>query len=120
RAGDALERTGARQCEARRPCELDRAEAVRVALAGALLQEPSLLLVDEPTTGVHPLERERILRVVRSLSDDGVAVLMCLDKGSGLFAADRALSLSEGELRGHVAPELAPVVELPMPVSGRG
>jgi energy-coupling factor transporter ATP-binding protein EcfA2 len=118
RASEALERTQASACEGRRPFELDRAEAARVSISRALLQEPSLLLVDEPTSGVHPLERERILHLVRSLTQDGIAVLMCLDKGSGLFVADRALSLSEGELRGHAAPELAPVVELPMRVSG--
>lgn len=119
RAREALKRTAASACEGRRPFELHRAEAVRVGIARALLQEPSLLLIDEPTTGVHPLERERILRLVRSLTrQEELAVLMCLDKGSGLFIADRALSLSEGELRGQVAPELAEVVALPLQSSG--
>jgi ABC-type sugar transport system ATPase subunit len=118
RALDALERAEARGCEGRRPYELDRAEAVRVGIARALLQRPTLLLIDEPTTGVHPLERERILRLIRTLTRDDIAVLMCLDKGSGLFVADRALSLSEGELRGHAPRDLAPVVDLPLRVSG--
>lgn len=118
RAWDVLERAEAHGCEGRRPYELDRAEAVRVGIARALLQKPTLLLIDEPTTGVHPLEREKILRLIRSLTREDIAVLMCLDKGSGLFFADRALSLSEGELRGHAARELAPVVELPLPVTG--
>jgi hypothetical protein len=38
---------------------------------------------------------------------------MTLDSGVGLFGADRPLSLGEGQLRGHLAPELARVVELP-------
>lgn len=118
RAWEAVERVGVRDCEARRPFELDRAEEVRVALARALLQEPSVLLIDEPTKGVVPLERERILELLRSLTQDGVAVLMTLDRGVGLFGADRPLSLAEGRLRGHVAPELASVVELPLRVSG--
>lgn len=118
RAWGALERVGAQSCEGRRPFELDRAEEVRVAIARGLLQEPSLLLIDEPTKGVVPLERERILKFLHSLTDDGIAVLMTLDRGVGLFGADRPLSLAEGRLRGHVAPELAPVVELPLRVSG--
>jgi len=118
RASHELERVGARQCEGYRPFELDRAEEVRVAIARALLQGPSLLLIDEPTKGVSSMERERILELLRSLTDDGVAVLMTLDKGVGLFGADRALSLAEGRLRGHVVPELAPVVELPLRASG--
>ncbi|MCL2770121.1 MAG: ATP-binding cassette domain-containing protein [Solirubrobacterales bacterium] len=118
RASETLERVGARTCEARRPCELDRSEAVRVSLARALLQEPALLVVDEPTTRVEPLERDRVLELLRSLSDDGIAVLMAVDRGASLFAADRALSLADGMLRGHVAPELAPIVELPLRLSG--
>lgn len=118
RTWEALERVGARSCEAHRHCELSRAEAVRVAIAGALLQQPVLLVIDEPTTGVEDLERDPILELLRSLSEEGIAVLMSLDKGIGLFAANRALSLSHGQLRGHTVPELAPVVELPLRVSG--
>jgi ABC-type sugar transport system ATPase subunit len=116
RASGALERTGACECAGRRPCELSSAEAVRVAMARALLLEPSLLIVDEPTTGVEAHERDRILELLRSLRQEGIAVLMSLDKGIGLFAADRALALGEGRLRGHVAPEVAEV--LPLRVSG--
>jgi ABC-type sugar transport system ATPase subunit len=114
----ALERAGARPCERRRLCELDRAEAVRVGIARALLQRPALLVIDEPTTGVEPIARDRILSLLRSLTEDDIAVLMSLDKGSGLFGADRALSLCEGELRGNLSPELAAVVELPLRASG--
>jgi ABC-type lipoprotein export system ATPase subunit len=118
RAQQELERVGASHCEERRPFELERAEEVRVAIARALMQGPSLLLVDEPTKGVSTLERKKILELLRSLRSEGIAVLMTLDKGIGLFGSDRALSLAEGTLRGHVAPELAAVVELPLRVSG--
>jgi ABC-type lipoprotein export system ATPase subunit len=118
RAWAALERTGARRCEDRRPCELDRDQQVRVAISRALLQEPSLLVIDEPIKGVDALERDNVLELLRSLTQDGIAVLMSLDKGVGLFAADRALSLGEGRLRGHLTAELAPVVELPLRLSG--
>jgi putative ABC transport system ATP-binding protein len=112
RAWQALERTGARRCEGQRPYELDRAEAVRVSIARALLQEPALLLIDEPTTRVDPLERDKILELLRALSRESMSILMTIDRGTGLFAADRALSLGEGELRGHIAPDLAPVLKL--------
>jgi ABC-type multidrug transport system ATPase subunit len=91
---------------------------VRVSIARALLQEPSLLLIDEPTKGVDPRERDSILEMLRSLRSKNVAVLLTLDQGIGLFAADRALSLSCGELRGHVSPALAPVVDLPLRANG--
>jgi ABC-type multidrug transport system ATPase subunit len=119
RASQILERVQASHCEGRHPYELSRAEAVRVAIARALLQEPALMIVDEPTTGVEDLERDPILELLRSLADeDGTAILMSLDKGIGLFASNRALSLSHGQLRGHLVRELAPVVELPLRMSG--
>jgi ABC-type sugar transport system ATPase subunit len=117
RAWAALERVDARRCAELRPYELDAAEAVRVSIARALVQEPSLLLLDEPTTSVDLRKRDPILALLRSLAQEGIAILVSVGGGTGLFGADRALALSEGELRGHVAPELAQVVALPLRTS---
>jgi energy-coupling factor transporter ATP-binding protein EcfA2 len=110
----ALERTGAEQCAARGPHELDSAEAVRVGLARALTSRPALLVVDEPTKGVDLLDRDGILALLRALADEGTAVLMSASESTDLAGADRALALSGGQLRGSLDPEeLAPVVPLP-------
>ena len=108
----ALERAGAEHCQRLRLEELDCAEAVRVAIAHALACEPALLLIDEPTSGVDLLERDPILRLLRSLADEGLAILTCVGETTGLFGVNRALWLDAGELRGKVSPELAPVVAL--------
>ncbi|MCL2769084.1 MAG: ATP-binding cassette domain-containing protein [Solirubrobacterales bacterium] len=118
RAWDALERVGARHCAEHRAHELDRAEAVRVCIARGLVQRPAVLLIDDPTTGVEITRRDGILELLRSLPGDGTAILACVDNGTGLVGADRALSLSHGELRGLLSPEYAPVVELPVRASG--
>jgi putative ABC transport system ATP-binding protein len=118
RASQALERVNAYVCGDRRPFELDRADAVRVSVARALVQQPGLLIIDEPTKGVDLLKRDGILELLRSLSREGLAVLMSAQKGTGVFGADRVLALSDGELRGHAAPEMAQVVELPLRLSG--
>jgi ABC-type sugar transport system ATPase subunit len=112
RAREALARAGAERCASLRPGELDGAEAVRVAIARALAHQPRLLVIDEPTLGVDLMERDRILMLLRSLIDDGIAVMMSTGETSCLAGSDRALSLSEGELRGELTPELAPVVPL--------
>lgn len=118
RAWSSLERAGAEGCAHLRPDELDSAEAIRASIARALVCEPSLLLVDEPTSGVELLQRSGIFALLRSLTSDGMAVLTCVGESTGLYGADRVLALSGGELRGQGAPELAPVVELPLRVSG--
>jgi ABC-type lipoprotein export system ATPase subunit len=116
RAQVALERTGAAGCLELRPNELDGAEAVRVAVARALALQPRLLVIDEPTVGVDLLARDELLLLLRALADEGIAVLTSTGEASGLAGVDRALSLGEGELRGHLAPdELAPVVPLRRP-----
>ncbi|MBA3655417.1 MAG: ABC transporter ATP-binding protein [Actinobacteria bacterium] len=47
----------------------------RANIAAGLLHRPALLVLDEPTVGVDPQSRHAILETVRSLADDGMAVL---------------------------------------------
>jgi ABC-type multidrug transport system ATPase subunit len=109
----ALERANARHCATMRPSELDITEGVLVGIARSLVHRPRLLAIDEPTLGVDLFERDRILSLLRSLADDGVAVLMSVGETTCLVGADRALSLADGELHGELAPPaLAPVVPL--------
>jgi ABC-type multidrug transport system ATPase subunit len=115
RARNALKRAGVEGCAALRPNELDSAEAVRVAIARVLAFQPRLLMIDEPTIGVDPLVRDDILLLLRSLADEGIAVLASTGEATGLSGADRALSLGDGELHGTLAPELAPVTLLRRP-----
>jgi ABC-type multidrug transport system ATPase subunit len=107
-----LVRVGAERCAAHELYELSGTDALRVALARALVSKPSLLVIDEPLKGVNPLDRHTILALLRSLAEEGTAILMSTGDATGLSAADRALALAEGELRGALAAQLAPVVEL--------
>jgi ABC-type lipoprotein export system ATPase subunit len=112
RARGALERAGATSCAGLRLGELDGAEAVRVALSRTLALEPRLIVIDEPTKGVDMLERDGILLLLRSLADEGIAVLATTGESSGLSGADRALALGNGKLGSSPIPELAPVLPL--------
>lgn len=112
RAHLALERAGAEPLAGLAPGDLDSAEAVRVAIARALVLGPRLLVIDEPTKGIDLLQRDEILLLLRSLTDDGLAVLASTGEGTGLSGAHRPLSLGDGALRGELAPGLAPVVPL--------
>ena len=83
-----------------------------LAIARALALGASLLVIDEPTTACRPVERDEILELLRSLADEGIALLLSVGETTALSGADRALSLSGGELRGQASPELATVVPL--------
>jgi ABC-type multidrug transport system ATPase subunit len=113
RAHEALERAGVSHCATLMPDRLDTAETVLVGIARSLVHQPKLLVIDEPTLGVDVFERDRILSLLRSLADDGTAVLMSVGETTCLAGADRALSLASGELHGELqTPALAPVIPL--------
>jgi energy-coupling factor transporter ATP-binding protein EcfA2 len=112
RAEHALELCGALECRKRQVSSLDRAEAVRVALARTLALEPRLLVIDDPTHGVELLQRDGILMLLRKLANAGIAVLASTGESTGLSGADRMLALSEGRLRGNLTPQLGTVVPL--------
>ncbi len=120
RACKALERVGAGACSQLSAKDLKTEETVIVAIARALTGDPSLLIVDEPTIGVDPLRRDDILRLLRSLADEGIAILASAGEGTALLGADRVLSLDKGTLRGELDPDLAPVTELERHRRARG
>jgi ABC-type sugar transport system ATPase subunit len=97
----ALERVGAEHCAMLAPAELDGLETTLVAIARTLAQEPKLLVIDEPTIGVDLLARDQVLLLLRSLSDDGIAVLSSTGEVTGLSGVDRALFVDDGQLRGR-------------------
>ncbi len=109
RARAALERVGAAACAGHPFGELDGAEAVRVSLAQALVLEPALLVIDEPLIGVDLLEQGDILALLRSLADDGIAVLMSASESTGSPNVDRKLLIRGGVLAGDVDPEIPSV-----------
>jgi len=116
-AEETLRRVGAPDLGRREARELDPAELVLAGLARALMTSPRVLLLDDPTGGVDLIRRDEIHALIRTVADDGTAVLMTV--GDAIEDADRVLSLTDGELRGDVAPASAPVVALRPPRAER-
>ena len=71
-----------------------------LAVARALLTQPDLILLDEPTAGLSPKAAAELFALIRDLSRDGVAVLIVEQNAkAALRNSDRGYVLAEGENR---------------------
>ena len=78
---------------------LSGGEQQMLAIGRALMNQPRLLTLDEPSLGLAPLLAKAIMRIVRTFADNGVAVLMVEQNArQALAVADRAYVLENGRV----------------------
>ncbi|HLS94404.1 cell division transport system ATP-binding protein [Sphingobacterium allocomposti] len=73
---DVLEKVGLRSKLRKMPHELSGGEQQRVVIARALLNNPEIILADEPTGNLDPATSEEIVLLLRDIASAGTAVLM--------------------------------------------
>lgn len=97
---DAVERLGLGEHLARTPSALSGGERQRVSLARALLSCPSVLLLDEPVSGLHRTARARILPWLRSLAEESGMVVLYVshDLGEVVEVAHRIAPIMGGSV----------------------
>jgi branched-chain amino acid transport system ATP-binding protein len=100
RALDLLDQVGMAAAADRPSRELAYGDVKRVELAIALANEPRLLLMDEPTAGMAPRERNDLIALVKRLVvERGISVLFTEHSMDVVFAfADRIIVLARGRL----------------------
>jgi len=100
RALDLLAQVGMREAADRPSRELAYGDVKRIELAIALGNDPRLLLMDEPTAGMAPRERNELIALVKKLVvERGISVLFTEHSMDVVFAyADRIVVLARGRL----------------------
>jgi branched-chain amino acid transport system ATP-binding protein len=70
-----------------------------LALGRALMSQPRLLMLDEPSLGLAPLVVQEILAIVRGLRDDGVSILLVEQNArAALHSSDHGYVIETGEV----------------------
>jgi putative ABC transport system ATP-binding protein len=100
RALDALDQVGLRPRQHHRPVELSGGEQQRVAIARALVNDPPLLLADEPTGNLDSANARQIVELLaRVQQEQGKTVLVVTHHLPEVAAvADRVITLADGRI----------------------
>lgn len=98
RALELLERFRMTERLHHKPGELSTGERQRAALARALLNEPKIVLADEPTGNLDPDNAGEVLGCLKTFRDDGGTVVLVTHEESALGYADRVVRLNRGRV----------------------
>lgn len=77
----------------------------RLALAAALLHEPRVLFLDEPTSGVDPMARQRFWELIYELADGGIGILVTTHYMDEALFCDRLALMQAGRIVAEGTPD---------------
>lgn len=104
RVGELLELVHLREAADRRLESFSGGMRQRVGIAQALLNDPELLIVDEPTVGLDPAERARFRNLLSELASDRIVILSTHIVSDVEATAERIVLLDQGRIRADGPP----------------
>jgi putative ABC transport system ATP-binding protein len=106
RVDELLERVHLRARADHRPDALSGGEQQRVAIARALLNDPAIILADEPTGNLDSKQSAEIWALLRQIATErGKTILMVTHEAHGAAYADRVIVLKDGRVVGELEPK---------------
>jgi macrolide transport system ATP-binding/permease protein len=119
RAREALKTVGLAERERNTPGQLSGGQQQRVALARALINDPSLLLADEPTGNLDTRTSHEIMQTLTSLNrDHGVTIVVVTHEADIGAYADRMLTMRDGQIVSDEKKRVPAPVSVP-PIAAR-
>jgi ABC-type lipoprotein export system ATPase subunit len=99
RSEELLERVGMQERAKHRPAELSGGEQQRIAIARALVNNPRIILADEPTGNLDPQNSDSIFDILRSLKEeDSRTIVMVTHSKSLAQSADTIYVMEDGKI----------------------
>lgn len=102
----ALEWVGLERKESRMPEQISGGEKERVAIARAIVNNPPILLADEPTGNLDSKTSGEIIELLGRLNHEGMTIIMVTHSHECARSAQRRLTISDGVLSGDMATTL--------------
>lgn len=106
RAKDCLTRVGLSGWENHTPAQLSGGQQQRVAIARALINEPAILLADEPTGNLDTKTSEQVMEIFQQLNEEGISIVLITHEMDIAQHAKRVVMLRDGEIVTDHAVEL--------------
>lgn len=98
RAKAALERVGLGDRLEFKPTQLSGGQKQRVAIARALVNNPKILLADEPTGALDTRSGEQVMELFQELNEEGVSVLMITHDAEIAAKAKKMITIRDGQI----------------------
>ena len=98
RAMRALERVSLDKRATHKPSELSGGERQRVAIARAIVNEPKIILADEPTGNLDTRTGTQIMKIFHELNDSGVTVILVTHEMDVAVQAERVIRMRDGKI----------------------
>ena len=95
-AVDALARVGLKGKEKRLPSQISGGEQERVAIARAIVNEPPILLADEPTGNLDSRTSAEVMNLLTKLNSEGMTIIMVTHSADSAQSARRTIRIADG------------------------
>ena len=99
RAIDVLNKVGLQDRISFKPSQLSGGQKQRVAIARAIINNPKILLADEPTGALDQASGKQVMELFKSLNDEGVTIIMITHDANVASHAKKILHIIDGEIR---------------------
>src|SRR3954463_191593 len=100
---EALDRVGLRDRAHHLPAQLSGGEQQRVCIARALINDPKIILADEPTGNLDAANEEIVLRLLREFHSQGRTIIMVTHDPMVASLADRRVELHHGKISEEIS-----------------